>query len=238
MDSKTMFVTGLLAVGVIGAGLIVFSAMRSGSSTVDSAARTVQYTFQGQTMTANLTPTKADPLEGARFISGSKDAPVTIVEFADYQCPACSVFANDIEGSFQSTLVEGGKVRYAYRDYPLPNHANAMQAARAAACANDQGKFQAMHQILYRGQSQWSNSSSDQVLLQFKDYAGQTGLDVGQFDSCQRSSQHDQDILSDRDAGNRVGLEATPTFVINGFRVAGILPVEGFQAIINQVTGK
>jgi protein-disulfide isomerase len=237
MDSKMAFVTGLLAVGVIGAGLIIFT-MRSGSSTADQVARTVQYSFQGQTMTASLTPTNADPLEGARFVSGSKNAPVTIVEFADYQCPACSVFANEVEGLFRTALVDSGKVRYAYRDYPLPNHANAMQAARAAACANHQGRFQAMHQILYRGQNQWSSSSSEQVLLQFKDYAGQTGLNVGQFDSCQRSSKHDQDILRDRDAGNRIGLEATPTFVINGFRVAGVLPVEGFQAIINQVTGK
>jgi protein-disulfide isomerase len=237
MDSKMAFVTGLLAVGVIGAGLIIFT-MRSGSSTADQVARTVQYSFQGQTMTASLTPTNADPLEGARFVSGSKNAPVTIVEFADYQCPACSVFANDVEGSFHTALVDSGKVRYAYRDYPLPNHANAMQSARAAACANDQGRFQEMHQILYRGQSQWSTSSSEQVLLQFKDYAGQTGLNVDQFDSCQRSSEHDQEILRDRDAGNRIGLEATPTFVINGFRVAGVLPVEGFQAVINQVTGK
>jgi protein-disulfide isomerase len=237
MDSKMAFVTGLLAVGVIGAGLIIF-AMRSGRSTPNPVARTIQYTFQGQTMTASLTPTNADPLEGARFVSGSKDAPVTIVEFADYQCPACSVFANEVEGSFRTALVDSGKVRYAYRDYPLPSHANAMLSARAAACANDQGRFQAMHQILYRGQNQWSASSGEQVLVQFKDYAGQTGLNVDQFDACQRSGKHDQEILRDRDAGNRVGLEATPTFVINGFRVAGVLPVEGFQAIINQVTSR
>ena len=237
MDSKLAFVTGLLAVGVVGAGLIVF-AMRTGSSTSNLVARTVQYSFQGKTMTASLMPTNADPLEGARFVSGSKDAPVTVVEFADYQCPACSVFANDIEGLFRTVLVDSGKVRYAYRDYPLPSHSNAMQAARAAACANDQGQFQAMHQILYRGQNQWSASSNEQVLLQFKDYAGQTGLDARRFELCQRSSKHDQEILRDRDAGNRIGLEATPTFVINGFRMAGVLPVEGFQAIINQVAGK
>ena len=235
MNSKQWFVGLLVLVALAGAGVIVFSSNRRPS---EAATRTISYTVAGQTQTASLTRVNVDAFEGARFVSGPATAPVTIVEFADYQCPACGTFSTQVESLFRTQFVETGKVRYAYRDFPLPNHANAMPTARAAACANEQGKFQAMHLMLYRAQSQWSESSLEVAQNQFKDYAGQLGLDVPQFDACQRSNRFDADIQRDLEAGRQAGLEGTPTFIINGYRVMGALPIEAFDAIIREVTSK
>jgi protein-disulfide isomerase len=139
---------------------------------------------------------------------------------------------------FDTKLVQSGKVRFAYRDFPLPQHANANAASLAAACASDQGKFADFKRTLFRAQTAWASSSLTQALEQFADYANQVGLDGAKLKSCVNSGSSQASIDADVAAGKRVGLNATPSFVINNFLVSGALPVEAFQAIIAKLEEK
>ncbi len=171
-------------------------------------------------------------------MTGEKNAPFTVVEFADYECPACGVFSTEYESTFAARFIATGKVLYAYRDFPLSQHANANVASLAAACAADQGKFSDFKAILFRAQNDWSQSNPAQVISQFKDYASQVGLDSNKLETCIQSAAAQKSIDADMAMGNLVGLNATPTFVINGYMVSGALPPEAFQAIFDQIGEK
>jgi protein-disulfide isomerase len=238
VEQRQLFVAALATTVVLGAAAVVLLSRQNEAAGGAETTRTVSYRAGGQTMNASLTRISGDVLEGARFVRGSASAPVTVVEFADYQCPACATFATEVEPAFLTTLVESGKVRYAYRDFPLPNHANAVPSARAAACANEHGKFEAMHAFLYRAQERWSTLPLEAAQNFFGDAASQLGLDEGAFNTCQRSTRFDAAIESDRQAGQRAGLEGTPSFVVAGYRVTGALPLEGLEAVIEAVTSR
>ena len=223
----------LAVIAVAGVGLIVWSQRGAGTtSSAGAAVKTVSYTAQGQAQTVTLTKIAGDAFAGSRFVLGAADAPVTVVEFADYECPACGDFATTTAAQFESEFVDTGKVRLSFRDFPLSQHKNAPLAAVAASCANVEKRWDAMHDILFRSQSQWSESSPDAFKAQLIDYAQQIGLDSNAFQTCLSSNQFAAAIQKDMDAGAAAGLEATPTFVINGYRLSGALPIEGFRAVL------
>ncbi|NJK46149.1 MAG: DsbA family protein [Pleurocapsa sp. SU_196_0] len=180
-------------------------------------------------------PSGVDALKGARFVNGNADAPNTVVEFADYECPACGLFAVRVEDAFISEFVNSGKVRYAFRDFPLRQHKNAPLAAQAASCAHAQGRFSPYKAMLFRAQPLWSHSSNSRAAQQFSEFAAQLGVDEARFSSCLASSDAQPGIEADLGAGRQVGLQATPSFVINGYLVSGALPIEAFRAILNRV---
>jgi protein-disulfide isomerase len=213
----------VLAVIVVVGGFLIFSQRPGAPAAVGAAAgadtRTVTYSQNGQSQTATLVKVATDPFEGARFVRGQESAPVTVVEFADYQCPGCGFFATNVESQFKTEFVDTGKVRYAFRDYPLDIHPNAPLAATAAACANVEKRWEPMHDILFRSQQQWAQSSGDAFRAQLVDFAKQVGLDDAAFQTCLSSNQFRDAIERDRAVGNAVGLSGTPTFVINGYRL-------------------
>jgi len=145
---------------------------------------------------------------------GAADAPVTVVEYADFQCPACGVFATTLEPGIVKDYIDTGKVRFVFHDFPLPQHANAVPAAEAARCAADQGAFWPYHDLLYAKQAEWENSS--QPLAQFAAYAEQLKLDRGALETCFNSHTHQATIMQlYQDAGS-AGVNQTPTFSIGG----------------------
>ena len=233
---RNVFLIALALIAVAGVGIIIWS--QNGASPVASssneAVKTVSYTTQGQAQTVTLTKIAGDAFAGSRFVLGMADAPVTVVEFADYQCPACGDFATTTAAQFKSEFVDSGKVKLAFRDFPLSQHKNAPLAALAASCANAEKRWEAMHDILFRSQSQWSESPPDAFKARLIDYAQQIGLDSNAFQTCLSSNQFAAVIQKDMDAGAAAGLEATPTFVINGYRLSGALPIEGFRAVLLQ----
>ena len=238
MDSRTrnVFLIALTLIAVAGVGIIIWSQRGASpaASSSSAAVKTVSYTAQGQTQTVTLTKIATDAFAGSRFVMGAADAPVTVVEFADYECPACGVFATTTAAQLKAEFVDTGKVRLAFRDFPLSQHKNAPLAAVAASCANVEKRWDAMHAILFRSQSQWSESSPEAFKTQLIDYAGQIGLDSNAFQTCLSSNQFVAAIQADMDAGASVGLEATPTFVINGYRLSGALPIEGLRAVLGE----
>jgi protein-disulfide isomerase len=233
--ARNGFLVALVVVTLIGVGLIFVNRPQSAPLTTNSPdSRVVTYSVGGQTQRLTLVKLSSDPFAGSRFVSGPEDAPVKIVEFADYQCPACGVFALNVAPQFKTEFVDSGKVRLAYRDFPLQIHQNAPRAAVAAACANEQGRWQAMHDILYRSQAVWSNLSDEAFKLRLADFARQLGLNDATFSSCVSSTKFDDAIQKDLRVGEATNLTGTPTFVVNGYRVVSdrVPGIEAMRAIV------
>jgi protein-disulfide isomerase len=157
---------------------------------------------------------------------GPADAKVTIVEFSDFQCPFCKRYVDETLPLIASTY--GDKVRYVFRNFPIEQlHPQATQAAQAAACAADQGKFWEYHDLLFRNQGALDVDS-------LKGYAGKLGLDQATFNSCVDSKKHAAEVQSDFDAGRTYDVTGTPTFFINGRKVVGAQSFATLQKIIDE----
>ncbi|GIW39649.1 MAG: oxidoreductase [Candidatus Binatia bacterium] len=154
---------------------------------------------------------------------GAETAPVTIVEFADYECPFCK----RAEPTVRKVLSEyGDRVRFVYRHYPLPFHAHARAAARASLCAGEQGKFWEYHDALMAA------DELDPKLLE--ETARRLGLDEGKFRSCFASSKFEKVLEEDLAEAARLGVDGTPTFFVNGRVLDGAQPFERFQEVIEE----
>ncbi len=170
----------------------------------------------------SLRPPTVEVEVGTR-VRGPADAPITIVQFSDYECPFCKraeVSVNKVMDTY------GDRVRLAYRDYPLDFHANARPAAEAAHCADAQGKFWQYHEKLMA-----SDSLSTDTL---KSVAGAVGLDRAKFDACIDNGQHKDAIAADIAAAEKAGVNGTPAFFINGRMLDGAQPFDAFKAIIDE----
>lgn len=160
-------------------------------------------------------------------VKGSRHAPVTIVEFSEFQCSYCARFAKETLPLIEKDYVSTGEVRLVYRDYPLRNHRYAQKAAEAAECADEQAKFWEYHDTLYENQHALDVASLGQ-------YAKDLGLDSGRFEKCLNSREIAAEVQKDLRDGQTYGVRGTPTFFINGIKVAGAKPYQVFQRIIEQ----
>jgi protein-disulfide isomerase len=155
---------------------------------------------------------------------GPADAPVTIVEFSDYECPFCSRAESVVEQVMQTY---GDKVRLVYRDYPLDMHPNARIASEAASCAHAQGKFWEYHAKLFANQRALGEEK-------LKVYADEVGLDRAKFDECLRTKPFRAAIDKDLADGAKAGVNGTPAFFINGRMLSGAQPFEKFREVIDE----
>ena len=164
------------------------------------------------------------PVAGRPF-SGPEDAPVTLVEFSDYQCPFCA-------RHFQQTLPQllsnyDGKIKYVVFNFPISTiHPLAQKASEAAECAYDQGKFWEYHDLLFNNQQALDTAS-------LKGYATTLGLNNDNFNNCLDSGEKTQQVLSDFQTGQNAGVRGTPTFFINGRQLVGAQPLASFTNIID-----
>jgi protein-disulfide isomerase len=156
---------------------------------------------------------------------GPENAKVTIIEFSDYQCPYCQVWYKQV---YQQLLADyPNKIRFVYRDLPLPMHPEAIPAATAAECAGVQGDYWKYHDALFNQQYGLSRDA-------YLHYASDLGLDVTAFTSCIDSQKFQSEIQADAADAARVGLTGTPSFVINGRILIGALPLSEFKAVIDE----
>jgi protein-disulfide isomerase len=164
------------------------------------------------------------PVEvGSAPTRGNPNAPVTVVEFSDFQCPFC-VRARPTVSRVRE--VYGDRVRWVFRHFPLDFHAQAEKAGEAAACAGDQGKFWEMHDLL------WQNTAKLQV-ADLKTHAATLGLDAAAFAQCLDSGRHDGLVEADIAAGQGYGVSGTPAFFVNGRPLVGAQPFEAFAQVID-----
>lgn len=149
---------------------------------------------------------------------GDSDAPVKVIEYGDFQCPSCAAYATQMERQIDRAYVETGKVQFIYHDFPLPQHPHAITVASAARAAGEQGKYWAMHDLLFERQRQWSNRSD--ILPLLRGYADAIGLDRAVFDKAMEGEKYTTALEAARGAAGQRGVQATPTFDVNGTLVS------------------
>lgn len=162
---------------------------------------------------------------------GPEDAPVTLMEFADYTCSHCANFASLPGPALKRDYVRTGQVRMLFYDFPLSRRTPAVPAALAARCAGDQGEFWAMHGQLFSNQSEWARSNSPES--HFSDYARQVGLDMGQFSECYSSKKYVEEIMASRRFGEQLQITGTPSIFVDG-RKAQSYAYEAVARLIEQ----
>jgi protein-disulfide isomerase len=156
-------------------------------------------------------PTTPQPGAANPYAKGNTSSRITVEEFSDFQCPACS----GLEPGLKRVMDEyGDRARFVFRNYPLQMHKYAFIAARAAEAAGLQGKFWEMHDMLYQNQKEWSDSMEPRV--QFDSYATRLGLDVQRFKTDMDRQELAERIKADMMRGNSLGVKGTPTVYLNG----------------------
>ncbi|NWF81218.1 MAG: DsbA family protein [Chloroflexi bacterium] len=148
------------------------------------------------------------------WYKGNPAAPVTVIEYADYQCPSCAYYDRNMAPIIARDYIDTGKIQFVYHEVPLNSHQHAVAAAEAARCAGDQGQFWQMHDMLYLNQEQWSPLST--VRNVYSGYAGQLGLDRAAFDACMSAGTHTAVVTAAAETAFAAGVTGTPTFSVNG----------------------
>ncbi|MBY0494800.1 MAG: thioredoxin domain-containing protein [Cyanobacteria bacterium] len=168
------------------------------------------------------------PTGGDDPVRGNASAPVTIVEFSDYQCPFCAR-VNPTLAKVRETY--GDRVRIVFKDFPLPNHPQAPKAAEAARCAGDQSKYWEMHDAMFANQRALEVPALKQT-------ARAIGLDGASFDQCLDAGKWAPAVREARELGEKMGVNSTPTLYVNGRAVIGAMPFENFKSIIDEELAK
>jgi protein-disulfide isomerase len=165
------------------------------------------------------------------YTLGSDSAPVEVIEYGDFECPACAGFAVIQMPTIKEQLIATGKVHWRYRDYPLPMHPFSRLAAHAAQCAGEQGKFWEMHDQLFTNHS-WAQTGKNPTGL-FTGFARATGVDLARYDACMESGRYAARIEFSRQEGEQRQVNGTPTFYINGKMYMGRNNSDAFKAAID-----
>lgn len=183
---------------------------------------------------APITATTVDPnmaVEAEGYLLGNPNAPVQVLEWADFECPACSSFATLTEPDVRKRLVETGQISFRFFDFPLASHRNTWAASNAAACANDQQKFWEYHDMIFARQDRWAGIARPKGV--FEQIAKDVGLDVGAWEECYDARRHQAKIQANAREGERRGVGQTPTFVIGNKMVPGAIGWDTFKAYVD-----
>jgi protein-disulfide isomerase len=183
-------------------------------------------------------PTTIDPALLASgvpqgHVMGSPTAPVEIVEYGDFECGWCAQFATVTEPDVRSRLVETGKARFRFVDFPLSIHRNTTTAHLAAACAADQNKFWEMHDRLFQGQNEWNGEATSNPKRVIAGYARALGLNEDAWDQCVDDKRHMPRIQAGVAEGNRLRVNSTPTFVVNGKMMPSSISYDALKAMVD-----
>lgn len=186
-------------------------------------------------------------------VIGDSNAKITVVEFSDFQCPFCAASVG-VANSTAANLISRdpswkpavplileyarkGKVKFVYRDFPLDFHAQAQEAAEAAECADEQGKFLEMHDKIFIGSDEWigDDETAKKVLT---GYAKDIGLDTDQFKSCFESGKYKDEVRKDFLDGATIGVSGTPAFYVNGVELSGAQSASVFESLFESILKK
>ncbi len=171
-------------------------------------------------------------------IIGDPNAPITIIEFSDFQCPFCARFHIQTLPLILEEYIEQGKVKLVFRDFPIQSiHPNALPASVAAECANEQEKFKEVHDMLFDNQNKWNNQDTSDALSLFSQYATNIQFEQDTFDSCLTNGKYIDEIKKDLGDGREYGVSGTPGFFVGNDEIGyvelkGAQPFESFKKII------
>ena len=167
---------------------------------------------------------------------GLDNAPITIVEFGDYQCTFCYKFHQDTLNDIKIEYIDAGKANYVYRDFPL-NGPSSILASEASYCADDQGKYWEYHNTIFKN---WAGENTGWINMNsLLGFAAQLDLDIIEFSNCMDRHMHYQKVINNESYAKQIGISATPTFLIFDdtqlIRIIGAQPLEKFQNALNQI---
>ncbi|HJU90642.1 MAG TPA: thioredoxin domain-containing protein [Gemmatimonadaceae bacterium] len=180
-----------------------------------------------------ITDVPATNLRAEGYLKGNPNAPVQILEFADFECPACAQFATITEPDVRTRLIETGIANLRFFDYPLAQHRNSLAAHNAAACAAEQEKFWEMHDKLFAGQGDWSMGATSNPKRIFSRYANEIGLDGNRWEECYDSRRHEARIRANAQEGNRRQIQSTPTFVVGRRMAPGAISYDELKRLVD-----
>jgi protein-disulfide isomerase len=182
---------------------------------------------------ANVTVQPSDTAGFRGYLKGSPNAPVEITEFADYQCPFCQTFATLQMPTIEQRLIDTGRLRWRYMDFPLQQHPFSRLAAHSAACADEQGKFWEQHQRIYEGQAEWTAARSAANI--FRDYAKANGLDLARYDSCMQAGKYAGRIQASYEQGVKLGVNSTPTLLVGNRLYQGRFDSDAITRLVDSL---
>jgi len=212
------FYAGLIGVLVVGAGALGWMLTRPRTTSIP----------------ANVTVQASDTAGFRGYLLGSDTAKVEITEYADYQCPFCQTFDQLQMPTIKKDLIDSGRLRWRYRDFPLQQHPFSRLAAHSAACADEQSKYWPQHHSIYDGQQDWAQLRDAAPKL--RQYAQANGLDLGRYDSCMQSAKYAGRIQASYDEGVQVGVSATPTLMVGGRLYQGRLDSDAIAHLVDSLT--
>ncbi len=166
------------------------------------------------------------------YLLGADSAPVEVIEYADFQCPACAQFAILTMPDVRRRLINTGLVRWRFRDFPLPMHDKANVAHLAAACAGEQGRFWEMHDQLYYNHGVWVRERRAE--RKFRDFARAVGVELKRYDACIKEGRYAARIAGTKNDGVALGVSSTPTLVIGGLMVAGSIRYDSLRTLVDR----
>lgn len=230
-DSNPWQLVAFLLVGfILGYGTSEFS---NGSNSGDNGI-TVTTTETTEDTAAETEPIEVSVDDDPGL--GDPNAPVTIVEFSDFQCFYCRRFYNNTFESLKTNYIDTGLVYLVHRDFPLNDiHPHAQKAAEASECAADQGAFWEMHDLIFDGQNELGSGTVEIPTESLNAYAEELGLDTDTFNTCLDSGEYEEEVLNDLQDGIAYGASATPTFFVNGQKIIGAQSYATFEQVINSI---
>jgi len=176
--------------------------------------------------------------EAQPYLLGSPDAPVTIEEFADYECPSCARFQTITFPDVRSRIIETGRANLRYYDLPLPQHRHSYPASHAAACADEQGRFWEMKSSIYAAQDRWNTQATSNPRSLFRDMARALGLDMRQWEQCYDSRKYQARIDANAAESMRRGVNSTPTFIVGGQPYRGSFSYDEFNRAVQAAAAR
>jgi protein-disulfide isomerase len=215
---NTVFYVALAVLAVAGLGMLGYVASRGSDRQV-----------------VTLDPS-LPAVQSEGYVLGSPSAPIEVIEFADFECPACAQFATLHEPDVRTRLVQTGQIRLRFLDYPLVEigHRNSPTASLAAACANEQGKFWEMHDAIFSTQDRWATPATSNPRSVIDPLAARVGLDVARYEQCMSAQRFLANIQAHRRAAERYQVRSTPSFVIGGKVFAGSMPYDEFKRRVDE----
>jgi protein-disulfide isomerase len=208
----------LAVVALVGLGILIFLISRPQVSSIP----------------ANVAVQPADTAGFRGYVKGSASAPIEITEYADYQCPFCQTFATLQMPTIEERLIESGRLRWRYRDFPLQQHEFARLAAHSAACADEQGKYWEQHDRIYEGQGEWS--AARDAGDHFREYAREIGLDLQRYDECMEAGRYAGRIQASYEEGVRAGVSSTPTLLVAGRLYRGRIDSDAIRRLVDSLS--
>ena len=219
-----------LPVSILIAGLMV-----SGSIIYLVGSKNIPVGAGGAAPTPSPAAGGVPQISARDVILGNPNAPITLIEYGDYQCPFCARFFSQVEGPLREEYIKNGKVKMVFKNFQFLGP-ESLAAAEAAECAKDQSKFWAYHDAIYAAESADGaehNGNLNRTL--FMKIAGDLGMDAGTFGNCVDAKKYAAQVQQDTADGQALGVNSTPTTFVNGQKMQGALPYTQFKAVIDGI---